>query len=61
MAARTWRGLVSRRLLDSDGSLGGGKQPLVAHREGVGMVILHFLLSFVLSFMADASAGSNSQ
>lgn len=46
-AARTWRGLISRGLLDSDGSLGGRKQPLVTHGGEVGMVVPTFsFLSF---------------
>lgn len=46
---RRWKGLVSQRLLGSDGSLGGRKQSVVTH-EGVGGTITpHFLLSYILS------------
>lgn len=49
VAARTWRGLVSQRLLGSDGSSGGGKQPVGTHEGVGGMITPHFLLSFILS------------
>lgn len=50
-----------RRLPDSDGVLGGG-EAVIGHPQGGGEdETPHFLFSSVLSFIADASIGSNSK